>query len=211
VFLGPQDIGRSINAGLYRLRDDTSLELDGRKVSYASWKSTLSRSAVYQWLLEHSHLAQVVRQAIAAREARNGPDRGQIAGWKKPIDLPEAETRDRSDVRLGRALFARLQHWCEDRAIDLWVCTNGFDSSLRPGADGTPTARFLQVCDVEFRDRGIPYRNLYPEVLGRILANIAAYRIEDDDHPNEEGAELIARAAWNWISPLLEEHLATRR
>jgi len=191
VFVSYDDVDRALRKPLY------SLAADGRVVAHdlsgeRLWlKQMIDRVPGYDWLLEHSHLAQLLRNA-AVRGPGSG---GRSAAMVPTVASSSALLSPGSDRRseLAHALMTHLKEWCERRNVPLLVLTTGWFEA----------AGIAWLPDVG-RALGDSFVNLAPRVLPVLRADPDAYRFSTDGHPNARGAALIADAAW----PALERSLA---
>lgn len=197
VFFNGGDIQRSVDSGLYTLEEDGSLlthDLPPRRL-----KSFVNAIPGYAWLLEHSHLLQLARRVMVPKPSRVS-DEG-------PPPAPEPDDA----VALGRALFVRMQAWCEARDIELLVLTTGYQDSPHFGAQRYPSLRFLEGAPAFFDERSVEFHDLAPALGQRSGGDWDAISIPDDGHPNERGARLVAELAWPWLEPRLRQLLDRRQ
>jgi lysophospholipase L1-like esterase len=197
VFMNAEDPSRSVHRGIYRVTDARTLAVESLGVAPAGGrlKRLVNALPFYQLLLERSHLLQVARKAALA--AHSAPAVG-------PAD-PAAGEAART---LCHALFRRLDTWCRDHGARLVVLTTGFVDShaevAGPGWEAETNLPFLRQAEAILAAEGIPFVDLAPAVMAAAGGDLEPYRIPGDGHPNEAGAELIARASW----PVLAPHLA---
>jgi hypothetical protein len=230
-FVNSWDIGRSLFSGVFEIEDEAALKL--RRGTPAQQVGGVARAVAsmpgYNWLLEHSHLAQWARNLFvrSQTEGRENPlwDTGEpaTAGAQpspelerrsKPVGQdPERDHRARV---MGKALFLRLGAWCRDRKIPLWVATSGRPDLLPADGRGTPwghteaTMAFRAVAPEFFREQGIAYVDLIPEVRDR-APDFRRLMIPGEGHPDAEGHRVLADAAWSQLRPLLEPAVAARK
>jgi lysophospholipase L1-like esterase len=187
VFVNVWDVARARALAIYRV------DADGRGLSPAAsdarrhfLKSLLQDSAAYEFLLDHSHLVQLIRHALIVADGRATTAR-------------VADRQDRTNTISDAALFGLLMHrmaaWCAERDVQLTVLTTGWPEIDYPWIDSVMQAE------------GIFFRPLGDSVATRVRADFDAYSIKDDGHPNEAAARLIADAAW----PILEARLGALR
>jgi len=201
VFINTDDIGRAIKRNSYRLSNPGSLELT-RHVAHASkLKQFVNAVPGYQWILEHSHLVQLLRTRVPQLLAKApkvtaqvADSRGVITPSSGDLNVPRQES-----ILLGRALFTRLQDWCNLHDVSLCVTTIGlFDHGLFDRSD-EPTIAFMSSAEEFFRSRGVPFSDSSPTLYARWQADADAFQIPVDSHPNEAGAALIAETSWPFI------------
>lgn len=202
VFLNTDDIGRSITGDLYRFNDNNPDELVRRIRRGSPLKRWINRTPGYQFLLEHSHLLQLARRKwLALRLARR-----TSASRQTPIpDSPEIDGRAREAVRMGNSLFLRLNRWCEEREILLWVVTTGRHDPVGQELSKEPTRIFMAQAEQFFSRSGIPYCDISPAFFSLPEPKRSAFSMEGDGHPTPVGAAFIARETWNQF---LSGHIA---
>ncbi len=198
VFLNSDDVRRSLASPLYQLKDD------GRDVEslQATVQPSLLKRAIngipgYGWLLEHSHLVQVIRRV----PLEILQERGQ-SSVSASVEAPGALT---DGIALEQQLFRRMARWCTEHRAHLLVVTTGFwtlqlETTRQPsGAQINRT--FFEQAPAFFAQEGISYHDISDEVLASSNGSLEPFLIPGDVHPNEAGAELIARHAWDWLRP----------
>jgi len=223
-FVNTWDIGRSLFTGIYEVEDEAKLTLrrGAPKPQAGRVARLLSSVPGYNWLLEHSHLAQCLRNVAvrAQTSGRENPlwDAGEppagAAGQNAPppVVTPENDRRSKPagqdpdrDHRarvMGQALFLRLDAWCRARNVPLWVATTGRPDMLPADGRGTPwghteaTMAFRAIAPEFFAARGIEYADLIPEVSAACGGDFRKLMIPGEGHPDEEGHRVIAAAAW---------------
>lgn len=203
VFLNVDDIARSLKSQLYSLVEGSDLELrsKARETSF-SWRNTLRSFALYRWLLSHSHLLQFLRSSFMQLHRHTST----VSVSQKDLPLPVSQVAKQSTeevLRFGKALFHRLDSWCRERGVLLWVLTTGWQN---PEDIQSPNWIFLQHASEVFRELGIPFHDSTSEIqIDFTKLPEGSYYVPTDGHPNELGSELIAKHAWHWLKPKLEE------
>ena len=200
VLLNTDDIGRALRSPLW----DYS-PADGRLTRVnpprRRLKVLLNGLPGYQWLLEHSHLVQLLRNQ--AERLRREPS-GTVP---RPESLGPGSEKDSEAARrgkaLGAALFRRLGAWCRERNVKLLVATTGWHKP--PYADSSePTKAFMSGAESLFSGLSVPFSDPSADLRRRMGGDSDKYIIHGDGHPNEAGAALIADYAF----PFLEAHLS---
>jgi hypothetical protein len=189
VFVNYHDIDRALRRRAYTFAGEDSLELVRHDLPRSRLKSAVNALPGYGWLLEHSHFVQGARRAFLAPPARESTP--------PPALAPERIAAIHSDgVRLGQALFARLEAWCDGHGAQLWVTTSGF--VLPEAAPGQlwATRAFLDQAEGFFTERGIPYLDVSAELLGGGRDVPTSLLIPGDGHPNERGAARVAELVY---------------
>lgn len=194
VFVNFDDVDRAVRAPLYSLASDGSAVGQDLGPQRLWLKLIIDRIPGYAWLLERSHLVQLIRSAIlqaagrappaaAARPAPAPPPApSPLMAWPT-LGTPLPQSEDLRSV-LAAALMSRLRSWCEQRGTPLLVMTTGWgpvtDYPWMPGV-----ARGLGAAPID----------LSPEVAQTVWGDRRIYH-SVDGHPTARAAEIIARAAW---------------
>jgi lysophospholipase L1-like esterase len=182
VFVSFGDFGRSLDRAIFEVPSGSQeLVAVDRSSERGRLKRLLEGNDVYNFLLTHSHLVQLLRNAVAFGPA------GRI---NTTTGAPDAATLAK-ERELARLLFRRLAAWCGARNVQLTVLTTGWPMVDHPWLADT------------LREEGIFFADLAERVAPEVLRDPAAYEIAGDEHPNPRGAALIADAAW----PVLERRI----
>ena len=196
VFLSGDETRRSAASGLWRLEPDGTLTRLAKRAGGPAIRA-VNHLPGYLYLIEHSHLAALVRATIVNH--MSGP-------LSTPLEGERLRAETAAGIALQTALLQRLQAWCAHRA-GLTVVATGFVNLHEHTADEpTPFAmnrQFTQRSPAFFASRGIAYVDLVPEIERRIDQS-PAYRIPVDLHPSEEGAQLVADLSWPWLRDRLQ-------
>ncbi|MSO93447.1 MAG: hypothetical protein EXQ86_08625 [Rhodospirillales bacterium] len=156
----------------------------------------LHRLPGYEWLLTHSHLAQLARQTavktLSVWNALGNPRRQAGA------DTPQDAVATDGEKAFGRTLLGAIRTWCETRGAALLITTQ-YHIAYAPDA-----YRWLEAAA---REDGLAFFDASPEIRAAVGADAARYFIETDPHPNERLNELIARVVWRWLKPVLAERI----
>jgi hypothetical protein len=189
IFFNSDDIGRAFKSPLFRVLGDGSLR-DGAPQPPNRLKNALNQVPGYQWLIQHSHLAALVRIAVlsggSASPDQSGKPPSTPGSELSPPDLERA-------VAMGDALFAKIGEESRRCGTHTTVINTGW----RPpsAADARePTAVFLQRAEARgaFERNGLDFLDLSGSPAMRMVhADQARYSIPIDMHPNERGAKAI--------------------
>jgi lysophospholipase L1-like esterase len=187
VFVSFDDFNRAQRSPLYRLRNASTLDLEDGTAPTSRLKSLVSHSAIYDFSIQHIHVAQLLRNTIL--RILYPADLAHVS----PAAQEETSTgRSPPDQqRLARALFRRLRAWCDSRHVKLAVINNGWRSY-----DWLP--RLLE-------SERIVHFDAASEVQPVIARDQASYIIPGDGHPNAEGAKLIADAVWPFVRSFIND------
>ena len=198
VFVNTDDIGRSLTSPLLRVRNSAQGYVAERVSVPPSrlkqWLNTEPAYSAYQWILEHSHLIQLIRKTVLQRFA------GANVGLAErtaigPRSEPSVAGPDPRAV--GEALFRRMRDWCAAHDAALWVTTTGFHNWEADGSPSSkPTAVFMASATRTFIDLRVPYLDISPVIGETMRSAPEMYTIAGDGHPNERAAQLIANAVY---------------
>lgn len=202
VFLSADDIGRALRSPQWAFNPaDGRLTRAGAPRSRL--KALLNGLPGYQWLLEHSHLVQLLRnqaELLVKKPSRLVPAQPSPG----PSSEPDVEGARRGRA-LGEALFRRLASWCNERNVKLLVASTGWHKPV--GADpAEPTGAFMSGAGPFFSGLGVPYSDPWDTLWPRLGAEPGRFMIQGDGHPNEAGAALIAEGAFPFIESQLTDY-----
>jgi lysophospholipase L1-like esterase len=203
VFLNTDDMGRSLRSGLYKFADNSTELTRSRPGQASQLKLFLNDFFLYETLLEHSHLVQLARSVLLAQR-RRVEDAEQLKFDGVPIPTSKGTPASAEQARrLGMALFGRLIQLSRKRNHKLIVLTTGWHRFAETDAS-EPTAAFIAVAPQFFRESNIEFHDISDAVFELAAGSTAGITIANDGHPNEEGARIIAEAAWKVLAPLLD-------
>ncbi len=194
------DFGRAQRSGLYTLAQEDSLYLRAHDATsrQSPLRGLLGQFSLYRWLLNHSHLVQVLRRKLLGLLV-NLPDPVILLADQKaapakrsPAD-PDAATR-----RLTHAILHRIKDWCSERDVKLYIV--GFYSARYPGGIYN---WFRPLAAKE----GVPFLNLQEPMSSLARSDLGRYAIKRDGHPTEEALALTADRVWSWYGKRLERDL----
>lgn len=205
VFLNTDDIGRSVQSGVFKIDGRTGeLErpphppLAGRRLKYV-----MNSIPFYEYMIERSHLLAILRHAITYQLHTGPPPEALVSQWENgfaiPRSLPDAASAKHGIV-IAKRLFERMSRLAGERHHRLIVLTTGWHKFGHPNAD-EPTAAFMAVAEEFFKERGIEFVDLSDDVYRRANGTLAT--LVRGSHPNETGAGVIAGAAWEVLSKKL--------
>ncbi len=208
VFLSADDIGRSLREPKYVLVDAETQRL--RKVTRVRKDSLIKRvlnsMPGYNWLLEHSHLFELVRNVAAFGFSRAWRLRAGVGPAQTEQAVPELKSPVGDDPAraraLGSALFRRLKVLADARSAGLLVLSTGFHRPAAAG-DREPTRAFVAKAEEIFREERIAFYDCSGEFRERIQGDYSVVTIPGDGHPNEYGAQLIAELNWPYVRSFL--------
>jgi hypothetical protein len=154
----------------------------------------------YNFLLEHSHLVQLLRMSAWRLLQPPAPLR-RTNPLVPMVEHPEVSATEAQ--RMGEALFLRLAQWCERNGTRLLVLTTGWHG--RFVMPDEPTAEFMEIAPRFFTEIGVQFADISPEVQRVMGQHFVDYIIANDAHPNERGAALIAHAAWPYLRSAMSQ------
>jgi hypothetical protein len=175
VFVSFDDFARALQRGIYEVSAQSQeLVVVDRYSERSRLKDILEGSRTYEFLLEHLHLVQLVRNAAVF---------GGLGAINRPSEVTTDARRER-EKQIARLLFRRMAAWCGARQIQLTVLTTGW-----PMVDYPWLGNVLSEESIYFADLG-------DRVANTVAQDPPHYTIVGDGHPNERGASLIKDAAW---------------
>jgi hypothetical protein len=199
VFLSGDETRRSLVSGLWTLAPDGTLTRQSKAASAPALRSVAVIPG-YRYLVEHSHLAALIRSTVV--------NRLPAAPTEPPPDAAARQAENAKAVALNTALVQRLQHWSVARGVPLWIVATGFVNLREHAADDQTVfavnRQFSDRAAAVFAAAGIPYLDLVPNIE-RAIDRSPEFRIPTDLHPSEAGARLVADLSWPW----LKDRLAT--
>jgi hypothetical protein len=207
VFLNTDDIGRSLKSRLFDINNASNLVARATPPPAPSRLARLAQHESFQWMLERSHLLQLVRHGMrrclatggdspqVTRRAYRGPRHGEIVKPSSSFD-PQESVRG---VALGQALFRELNAWCRTHEAALWVTTTGWTALKADNVSGDPTEAFLERATPFFSIEHIPFYEPSLSLMQMATNDLSSFVIPGDYHPNEQGHALVAEVVWPWL------------
>ena len=202
VFLNTDDIGRSLASPLWSFSPPDA-NLTRVNAPRSRLKTLMNGLPGYQWLLEHSHLVQLLRNQ-AERLSTKPSRRGTAHPPSGPSSGHEVESAGRGKA-LGAALFRRLSSWCKKRKVLLLIATTGWHRPPYLGSS-EPTEVFMSSAGSLFSALGVPFSDPSETLRQRVGDDSGLYIIQGDRHPNEAGAALIADYALPFVKSQLSSY-----
>lgn len=218
VFVSIDDFNRAQRSPLYRLRDANTLQLVEGQVSTSMLKRWVSKSRLYDFAIQHIHLAQLMRQAVAHVVLPTDPlptnpappsNVGNRAAPHPPNPAPQSNVGDR--VVLHPANPAPPSA-VEDRVADnesppdqqrlaralfrrmkAWCDTRGVKLAVINNG-----WRAYQWLPELLASEGIASFDAAPQIRPVLARGVAPYSLADG-HPNRRGDKLIADAGWPFL------------
>jgi lysophospholipase L1-like esterase len=202
VFLNTDDIGRALRSPLWKF-SPADAGLTRAAVPRNRLKVLMNGLPGYQWMLEHSHLVQLVRNQIELITTKPSR-RTQTPTSPGPDSGHDDESAPRAKA-LGESLFRRLRAWSRERNVYLMVASTGWHKP--PYADSSePTRVFMSGAESFFSDLGVPFSDPSDVLRRRMGGDSGNYIIQGDGHPNEAGAVLTAEHALPFVKSQLSNY-----
>ncbi len=202
-FLNFDHVRRSAVRGLYKLKNDSTLELEAldRSDTSSRLKKFMNSLVLYDWFLEHSHLLQIARDAA-------------IRILVKPSSsVGGAQVEAESAIRLMKGLYRRMNRWCKDHDARLLVVTTGlqhhfYREALQANKVASVDSEFAKSTEEFFASEGIPFEDTTVAVESAMGGRIEDFLIPLDHHVTEAGAMVIAEQAWPFLRRQLDQEMA---
>lgn len=221
VFLNYDDIGSSIKRDRYKLENNNDLILRRNTTPVSSIKKFANSIPGYEWLLEHSHLFQLLRTRLffllsqdgmpTSDSDTRGEDRRRAVLTARGQGSWHLDINPEDAIRLGQALFLRLKNWCEVHGAVLYVVTTHWHYPYYD-VSPEPTRAFMSTADGFFSRLGVPYFDASSEVFALRQSAPEKYALAaEDHHPNEAGSKLIADYTWPFLKDQLAAYLRRRQ
>ena len=202
VYFNFDDLNRTLRSPLFVLKESergTIVEPNPQPAPVPLMHRLKQKLPGYQFLLEHSHLMQAVRnQAVFG----SVPSPSSVSGAEDAAESVRRAAQRRElerGIALGEALFRRLKAWCLLHKAELIVLTTGWNRDLAPTSI---EGQFLERAESFFTELSVPFLD-----IGKTFASqqiqLEKISIAGDGHPNEEGAKHIATESWAFLKPLL--------
>ncbi|MEO8315179.1 MAG: hypothetical protein ABI645_10325 [Pseudomonadota bacterium] len=199
VFINTDDIGRSVKSNIYSMSGGTLQRSPPRQSSRL--KRIVNSIPLYQIALENSHVLQLLRVVVLG--SRHSESTGLPTEYDAtPIPLSIGNDSEVS-TQLAKELFRRMFRLSRERRHKLIVLTTGWHK-FKAFEPSEPTAAFMKIADQFFRENGIHFTDLSPEVYEMSQGRVGSISIKNDGHPDEFGARLISCAAWGVLSNALK-------
>ena len=193
IFLNTDDIARAVERDIYRLADNHSLTLSENfhPLAPVSFKTKLYNS----WVFQHSALIHLMHHGIACVIHHGEQQHGVIIpGNERKMANPK------DAVRLGEAIFLKINVWCKRHDSKLIVVTTGFNAFYNDNKNN-PNKIFFSKAPAFFKKENIAFYDIAP--LFKLESQGKNFQISGDQHPNALGAKIISQTSW----PCLQKQL----
>lgn len=211
LFTNAWDLNRSINSGLYILEDQIKPRLIRQNTNHVdlSIRSVIRSIPGYQWLLEHSHLVQFLRQTVVKFEIhrKTAVDARAATGMRENTDTNEISSIEagmrETRGRFASALYERLKNWAEKRDVGFLVVVIGgwSDHYATPSISQILSKHGIASIDLR-RSLENKLTTVGLDSDGMSLHEITReYQIPGDGHPNEKWTHLMIGLLWDRLVP----------
>lgn len=196
VFLNTDDIGRSFKRNIYvldpkhpRILTNHFHPVPNEKIKRWIYDSSLFKQSMLLHFLRYEF------STLINRHTNQLVNVAKTGYYTIPVsqDLQASKTES---INLGDALFNRLNDWCKSHQAKLVVITTGFNA-FYPANAQDPTYYFMTDAARYFYANKIAYKENAADLKSAVAGkNI---QLPNDQHPNEEGAFIIAKISWPFI------------
>jgi lysophospholipase L1-like esterase len=237
VFVSIDDFNRAQRSPLYRLRDSKTLDLDAANAPTSRLKKIIVPSEIYNFLIQHSHLAQLIRRLHLLFLSHYGA-KSAAPEQLRPVNRHAAKSVGPELLKLANYSAAAGSE--QPRIIDDSAAKFAGAEQPPPIIDSSPEQqrlaralfrRMKAWCDARGTKLAVilngwrPYEWLgdllaserivafdaTPQILPVILRNRASYEIAGDGHPNAAGDALTADAVWPFVENFVKENNLLRK
>ena len=200
-FMNNQDVIRALSKNLFVLSDSTNHTLmSSQRWAPRSMFKNLSSRGWYRSLQAHSHLMNVfVKLLWKHAYFKDVTHNFSLENSTVPIpNHSQFNIESSYSFNLSIALLHRMQDWCKRNNCELILTNTGY---FDPSHTDSHTLRLHNYLS---NTNDFNYIDLYPCVSKSVNGNFSTIQIENDGHPNEQGADLIATCFINKLPSLLD-------
>lgn len=204
LFLNYDDIERALSKNLYVLSPKDSSLIKSQRWRPNEFMFSLNKTGWYRWLQTHSDLAnltiKVLWKYLYFEDVTHNfnPSKTSV-----PIpELSDLGLDSMYSLELARQLTQRIAQWCGQNDCTFILATTGYFS---PDNESPHTYRFYQWLKEHHDELDHPFFDIKDCVDASANGDINTLKIPDDGHPNEEGAEAIARCTSSWFKSFLSD------
>lgn len=201
VFVNTDDIGRALRSPLISFNG----KLMFREGPPHRLKALICSLPFYNYLLEHFHVAALVRRVIWAIGSGNFLNGGRGRS-QKTITVFGNDYSGPSDsalsTMLGEALFGQIIRVCNANHTRLIVLTTGFMKFMTPN---NPTGAFYRDLPSFLEAHDVPFIDVSNQLAAATRGHLTDYLDPVTLHPNEKGDALVAALIWPHLRDLLPE------
>ncbi|MED5579661.1 MAG: hypothetical protein VX794_06470 [Nitrospinota bacterium] len=208
-FLSLDDVSRIFRKKIFEL-DNGILRRNRIKSDSLTFKEIVNSIPFYNWLLERSHIMNLIRKIILTGfnnqkyTLNESANRFTIYHGTSLLSKRDSERA----VRFAEKIFASIKIHASRAGSKLFVVTTGWQG-LTTNLDHpkNPNIQFFKNAKSFFKNLQVSYIDSSKKM--RILKGntpISNYLIPMDGHPNAMGSEFIYRSSVNGILDLLKKH-----
>lgn len=209
VFLNSDDISRAYRRKIYTLSEEGITRVSS-PTQLLRLKQIMNTLPGYQWLLEHSHLFQLLRSILLGSSSHQIMTEDALEdemNWSIGMGSELSSSKEASAaVNLAEGLFVRLNDLAALSDVKLLVVTTGWQAFAKNVNDRNPNAIFYQQAKKFFDSESIAFVDTADKLSRLLDGSINDIVIPIDQHPNENGASLIFQASITEISNFMENY-----
>ena len=200
------DLERALSKNIYVLESDSLIKSQRWNPRLGMQK--IGRQGWYRWFQAKSELFNIIVKLLWKNvyftDITNSLDKETSS-----VIVPETSDlyiESEYSLKLGRAIFQKMNRWCDENNCDLIVTTTGFF----PHADSEESAHTLRLFNSLKNDstqlsEQINFFDISECVDSTINSDYNSIKIPGDSHPDEQGAEIIANCTWKGLKSYLSD------
>jgi len=196
VIMNADDIGRMLRSKLYTYNSKTDLVIRSKyeQNTRDQIKKLLNSVSLYSYLIENSHLMQLMRSSYIGSVVSTNKIKGQYNPYPSSFGLMEIKSIDYSN-NFSASLFRYLKNISTECGTELRIIYTGVQEKNHLGT--YPTLEFIEYAQKLdfFKNLEVSFIDLSDTLfLNEYRNNLEIYTIEHEGHPNELGSKLIFNA-----------------
>ncbi|MDR9416776.1 MAG: hypothetical protein RI564_10855, partial [Gracilimonas sp.] len=187
-YMNTEDLERALSKNLFVLEGDSVIK--SQRWKPRDWMFSIGRQGWYQCLQAHSDFFNLVVKVLWAKVYFNDLTHG-FDPQKTEVPIPDnSEFLINSDysLRLANHILHNMNNWCSENDCELIITTTGYFSIEDPPAHTYRLYEWLKEQNHDFT-----FFDITPCVDDLAQNDLSSITIPDDGHPNERGAEIIAK------------------
>ncbi len=209
IFLNLDDVSRIFRSKMFKLENGILRRNRSNKNS-PTFKEVVNSLPLYNWLLERSHVVNLMRKIILTGFNNQKYTLNESANTFTISHGTSMSSVRESDlvVRFAEKIFASIKIHASRAGSKLFVVTTGWQGLTNNLDDPkNPNLQFFKNTKSFFNNLQVPYFDSSKKMkILRGNTSISHYIIPMNGHPNAKGAELIYRSSVNGILDLLKKH-----
>lgn len=196
LFVNATDFNRSVQSGLYELPSGSQIlqRVNNDQLIGATIKQAITKNAIYRWLSGHSHLLNLVKQAILTAGASSDDDVVPAGAEMLVSDKigPPVESVQLYNI----ALIKKLKSVIGDQSIPLYVSSQYHWQYTENAYDWLmPVMQQLNI----------PFLSVQRDLAVATNGEVKGFFIDGDPHPTGAVYKILAEKTWGWLLPQLKE------